>query len=344
MTDDPMTQLMAANDELIRRLGAYGQARLSPDLATSARMRARVLAVAHRRAALARADGGLAILPRPDDGPHASMSTSAPRELARASRTAGLSRTRRRFLAAGLAAALVLVAVTGTVFAARAGGPLYGARLWLEAATLPADPSSRALAELDRLEARLGEAIEASAAGDGAAAEAALAAYEAIVEEASTAALVAGDTVATAALQAGMANNLEVLEALAARLPEQASDGLARAMQRAIEHSGRALDSIGGHGPDPDGSGSDKGGTGGGRPDEPGGRASLKPAATPDRTSKPDPMPKPTKEPGTDNEKPAAPSAPAPSAPAPDREPPGGQPGEQPGGPPDDPGGGNGGG
>jgi hypothetical protein len=335
MTDDPMTQLMAANDELIRRLGAYGQARLSPDLATSARMRARVLAVAHRRAALARADAGLAVLPVPDDGPHGSTSTSAPQRLAGTTGIAGLSGARRRLLAAGLAAALVFVAVTGTAFAARAGGPLYGARLWIEAATLPADPSSRALAELDRLEARLGEALEASAAGDGAAAEAALAAYEAIVEGASTAALVAGDAVATAALEAGLAHNLAVLEALAARLPEQASDGLTRAMQRAIEHSGRALDSIGRSGPDPDRGGSDKGGAGGGRPDEPGGRASHQPAATPD-DAKPDTTPKPTKEPEKGNEKPAAPSP----APTPDREPPGGQPG----GPPDDPGGGNGGG
>ena len=51
--DDAMMDLMAGHGELRRRLGAYAEARLSPDLAASSRMRARVLAVAHRQAACA---------------------------------------------------------------------------------------------------------------------------------------------------------------------------------------------------------------------------------------------------------------------------------------------------
>ena len=63
---DDMIDLMDANALLGRRLEAYAESRLSPDLATSSRLRARVLAVAHRQAALARADAALTIVPRAD--------------------------------------------------------------------------------------------------------------------------------------------------------------------------------------------------------------------------------------------------------------------------------------
>ena len=48
--DDAMMDLMAEHGLLRRRLEAYAETRLSPDLAASSRMRARVLAVAHRQA------------------------------------------------------------------------------------------------------------------------------------------------------------------------------------------------------------------------------------------------------------------------------------------------------
>ena len=65
--DDAMIDLMAGDAELRRRLMAFADERLTPDLAASSRMRARVLATAHRRADLARADARLAVLSRPAD-------------------------------------------------------------------------------------------------------------------------------------------------------------------------------------------------------------------------------------------------------------------------------------
>ena len=56
-----MIELMAANG-CSATPGAYAEVRLSPDLATSSRLRARVLAVAHRQADLARADASLTVL------------------------------------------------------------------------------------------------------------------------------------------------------------------------------------------------------------------------------------------------------------------------------------------
>ena len=63
---DDMIELMDANGLLGRRLEAYAEFRLSPDLATTRRLRARVLAVAHRQASLARADAALSVLPQAD--------------------------------------------------------------------------------------------------------------------------------------------------------------------------------------------------------------------------------------------------------------------------------------
>jgi len=60
--DDEMIDLMAGDARLRRRIDAYAELRLSPDLATSSRIRARVLAVAHRQADLARADAALTIV------------------------------------------------------------------------------------------------------------------------------------------------------------------------------------------------------------------------------------------------------------------------------------------
>ena len=66
--DDSMIDLTAGDAMLRRRLEAYAEDRLSPDLATSSRLRARVLAVAHRQADLARADASLTVLSGADPG------------------------------------------------------------------------------------------------------------------------------------------------------------------------------------------------------------------------------------------------------------------------------------
>src|SRR5688572_14594144 len=128
---DDMIDMMAGDDLLRRRLEALADMRLSPDLTASSRLRARVMAVAHRHASLARADAALTLLPRPvgASGAHPSDDLG---HAARAARRAGRAGPGRRQRAAGvvLAASLAAVMAVGGVYAARPGGPLYDTRLW----------------------------------------------------------------------------------------------------------------------------------------------------------------------------------------------------------------------
>src|SRR5687767_1381029 len=108
--DDQMIELMDANGLLRRRLEAYADVRLSPDLATSSRLRAKVLAVAHRQASLARADAALTLL-----SPGGTAGAYPRGDLARAGRREGVRSGSRRwsraagaFLAAALAVAIVV--------------------------------------------------------------------------------------------------------------------------------------------------------------------------------------------------------------------------------------------
>jgi hypothetical protein len=246
-------------------------------------MRARVLAVAHRQADLARADAALTVV----DGHGAATLTPAADRIARGTRSQG---TRlRRPLAATMAAALVLGAAAGTAFAAQAGGALYEPRVWIETLTLPSDPSARAVAELARLEARLREADAATHSGDAAGAAAALSAYERIVESASEAAIAAQDEVAAAVLEAGVGRNVEVLRGLLLEVPAGAAEAISRAVDRAVahavEHSKAAIDRIEMRGPSQDAGG----GNGGDGPDKP-----TVPAAKPTKappTAEPTPKP-----------------------------------------------------
>ena len=61
--DETMMDLISGDARLRERLEAFADARLSPDHQAASRVRARVVSVAHRRSALARADAALAILP-----------------------------------------------------------------------------------------------------------------------------------------------------------------------------------------------------------------------------------------------------------------------------------------
>jgi hypothetical protein len=249
--DDAMIDSLAGDPLLRRRLEAYAEARLTPDAATTTRLRAKVLAHAHRRAALARADAALTVVP--EGGRDAALR--------------GGSRARRgwpRALAMPVVAALGLAVIAGSALAARPGGPLYDARVWAEGELLPASPSARAVAELDRLTRRLEEAAEADAAGDRAAATAALAAYARIVDQASAEAVLAGDPVASAALETGVARNVTVLEALAARVPDGASVAIGAAIEQAIERSEVAVDAISDADPGRDGAGGGEGPNGAG--------------------------------------------------------------------------------
>ncbi|MDH4142491.1 MAG: hypothetical protein OEV61_07760, partial [Chloroflexota bacterium] len=182
--------------ELGRRLEAYADARLSPSLTTESRIRARVLAAAHRRADFARADAGLVLLPRPERQASGNPGTRG--------------HHRRRAASALIAASLAASLFLGTALAAQPGGTLYEVRLWAETMTLPSEPSARAVAELDRLADRLAEADAAGRAGDMPGASAALDAYESILAIATSEAVEAGDVVAAAALEAGVARNIEV--------------------------------------------------------------------------------------------------------------------------------------
>lgn len=264
--DDEMIDLMAGDAVLRRRIDAYAELRLSPDLATSSRIRARVLAVAHRQADLARADAALTIV---------TAATPPSKRAVRAGHRWG------RALVGLLAASLVLGASAGSVFAARPGGPLYEPRLWLETLTLPSDPSQRALAELDRLEQRLVEAADAVRSGDTAAAAAALEAYATIMEQASSAAIAAQDEVAAAVLETGVGHNVDVLQALILALPDQAAAAIERVVQHAIERSARTIDKI------------ERAKPGSGPNANPGGDPGARPTSPPT----PQPTPKPTRKP-----------------------------------------------
>ena len=318
---DEMFGTMTGDVLLGRRLEAYAELRLSPDLATSARLRARVLAVAHRRAALSRADAGLTILSRPE--PSAVAAPFSAQAQAQAEARRGLRPRRQRWSRVGAA---VLVASMGAslavagVAAARPGGPLYETRLWAETLQLPRDPSARSVAELDRLKARLLEIGEASRAGDSAGAMAALRAYEAIVDEASRSAIQTGDDVAAAALQTGVGHNVEVLQALLGKVPTRADPAISRALDAAIARSTDAVERISASRP-AGAPGHDDGAA------QPGGgpapKATRTPTATPtaaptdDATARPKPTPKVSAEPTpkatpTHAAEPKAPASPKP--------------------------------
>lgn len=300
-----MIDMMAGDVRFRRRLEAYAEARLSPDLATTSRMRARVLAHAHRHADLARADTALTIV-RP-----------GAEEEQRARRSAMVRKTAISLVSA---AALAVAMVGGAAAASQAGGALYEARLFVEQVTLPAEPSERAVAELDRLSQRLAEADAAARSGDHTAAAAALAAYERIMAEASTDVLTANDPVAAAAFETGLGRNVEVLQALIAHVPTQAGAVISRAVERAIERSGNAIDrvhdvkkptpAVGGGSQNGNADGSDHGNGGAGNggsgvgpdatgkpPKTPAPMPEATPRPTREENERPDPTPKPSKTP-----------------------------------------------
>jgi len=276
MDDEQMQHRDPVDDELARRLEAYAEARLSPDPSATTRMRARVMAVAHFRAALVRADEDRA------------AAAAGPGSEAQAERTRRFAW--RRPLTALLAAGLTLGVGVGSVAASQAGGPLYGARIWAETLTLPTNANDRAQAELGRLEDRLAEAAAATAAGDLNAANAALDAYGSIVSEATND--VGNDVSAAATLEGGVRSNIDVLTVLVDRFENQpgaAGEAIQRALQRAVDRSDSAIDEL--HGKPTDTPGVGPG-------DNPG--ASAKPAGTPesDRTANPNkPSPQPTPQP-----------------------------------------------
>jgi hypothetical protein len=315
--DDAMIDLVAGEGMLRQRLEAYAESRLSPDLAATTRMRARILAVAHRQAALVRADAALAVVEPTSavDAPAAAAAPTWPPSVA-SRRTAATRRTGSVLLAACLG----LTIAVGSTMAAQPGGALYGARVWAETLSLPLAPRERVVAELVRLQARLSEAQAAGAVGHGEAATAALLAYESILAAATDDALTSGDPVALAALEAGLDHNLGVLQGLLIQVPPAARPGLERALDRAVERNQSSVDDIKGRG-NGGGGGTDSGGNGPSATEPPEPTATPKPtktprpAATPQPESTPEPeaTPRPTRTPrATDAATPAPTAAPTP--------------------------------
>ena len=154
MYDDAIDPYDMGMREISRRLEAFADTRLDPSLSGTSRMRTTVMNAAHRRAALIAADRTFDAV-----AATAATTTTVPARAAERSRVA--MRAWRRPMAALAAGALMLALVGGTASAARAGGPLYAARIWIEMANLPAGALARAEAEVTRLDARLQEAKQA---------------------------------------------------------------------------------------------------------------------------------------------------------------------------------------
>ncbi|HSO28596.1 MAG TPA: hypothetical protein VLS28_01715 [Candidatus Sulfomarinibacteraceae bacterium] len=197
-------------EELAQRLEAYASARLSPNRKASARIRSALVEEARMRAL------------------EAEMGGARYRHRARD----------RRVMTLLLAAAVTLGSTVGVLAASAPGSPFYGARVWLEAATLPADADARALERIRQIEQRLVDSERAVADADDDAVAAATEAYRAAVDAATTEAGTDADRIAR--LEATLGKHVAVLESLAERLPEAASSGI----RRAIEASQKAVDKL----------------------------------------------------------------------------------------------------
>jgi len=152
--------------------------------------------------------------------------------------------TWRRPMGAVMAGCLTLAILAGTAWSARAGGPLYDARLWTEMANLPGDLIARADAEVRRLEARIDEAQQASSAGDGPGTEAALVAYTRIATEAVR--NTAGNPAASATIGQSVEGNVTVLTQMADTAPSPPARAAAK---DALMQSDRILEDLGGSRP-----------------------------------------------------------------------------------------------
>jgi uncharacterized membrane protein YgcG len=242
--DDEMQARDAGTIELGRRLEAFARARLTPDPQATARTRARVM----REARLSFEAARIAV------------------HVAPALATSGRAK-RRGMIVAIVAAALWLGIAVGSIAAAHAGGPLYPTRMWIETSLLPAGAEARTAADLNRLDARIAEALAGAAAGDRGAVVASLEAYFTIAEDAI--AQSQSDAVLEARVAAALDHHQVVLTAIAARLGHPgkltATDAIEWNIERAIEHNAAVIRAIGSH-PKPQGgaSGGSSGGTSGG--------------------------------------------------------------------------------
>jgi hypothetical protein len=244
----------------------------------------------------------------------------------------------RRGVALLAAAVLSLVVVGGALAASTAGGPLYGARVWLETVTLPTDAMARANAELSRLDARLAELQAAVRSGDRAAVAAALAAYEQIADEALADA--GTDQAAIDKLTAALDRHVAVLERVAALVPPQAAASITTNIQKAINHNDAAIERIqagpnggadngGTNNTGTDNTGTNNGGTNNGSAGNgaapaagPTDAAGTAEPATPTPKVKPTPRADPTAAPAAATPQPTPKAPPGKPSPRPDKTPP----------------------
>ena len=196
------------SDELAQRLEAYASARLSMSRRAATRMRAALIEEARMRSL------------------EATMGRSGARPM------------RRRLVALLLAAALAIAGIAGIAAAASAGGPFYGARIWLETVTLPQDANSRAQERIHLIDTRVLEVERAIASGDANAVAAATAAYRAAIDAALGDA--GTDDARLIRLRAALGVHVEVLRGLEEKIPGPAM----QAIDRAIESSTKAVEKI----------------------------------------------------------------------------------------------------
>jgi phage baseplate assembly protein W len=211
-------------NELAGRLEAYASVRLSPKRAAARRVRAAVVEEARMRA-LETTIGSM---------PHRH------------------ARGPSRIVALLLAAALTLATAAAVSAASTPGGPLYGARIWLDTVSLPANADARALERIRQIEDRLLDAELAAASGDQNAIAAAIEAYRAAV--ASALDEVGTDADHLVRLEAALGLHVAVLEALVNHVPEAAADGINRALeasQNAVNAIDKATPGRGPQSPDP---------------------------------------------------------------------------------------------
>lgn len=196
-------------EELGQRLEAYASARLSPRRGSAARIRVALIEEARMR----------------------SLATSI-------GRTRATGAGRRRVAVLLLAATLAIAGIAGVAAAGDAGGPLYGARLWLETTGLPTNADARALERMHQIEARVIEVETATQGGDQNAVVAALAAYREAVDTALTEAGTDSDRLTH--LRAALGLHVVVLETLAGKVPDPAM----AAIDKAIVSSQKAVEKI----------------------------------------------------------------------------------------------------
>ncbi len=224
MMDEDFVERRPADLEIYRRLDAFATARLAPDAAAMARIRTALMGQA-----LAAADAR-----------SAALMGQAPLAVALPERpVVAFPRPKRRAAAAILAACLVVGVGATSVAASQAGGPLYGPRMWIEAATLPTDAVARADAQFARLDARLQEVRLAVRSGNADAAEAALKAYAVIVADLDAGA--ATNRAVAASLEDDLARRQVVLVGLLDKVPAQAQD----AIQHALQQGAKTIDKSG---------------------------------------------------------------------------------------------------